>query len=409
MRILYLSLRECWPPNSGARLRDYHLARQLAGRAELTYFGMRAPNDEPSVPPPPSSGFADAQTITRERPYTPAKLARGLLGPHPVSVLNYWSSSMASAIDRTLRLERFDTVQLEGVHLVRYVPVIRAADPSTAIVADWHNIESELLQRYARNNSSLAKRLYAQRTAYLVERAESTLLTQCDRHTVVSDRERETLMHRAPAAVVETLPNGVDVRFFDQVAAPDGLEPKREILFVGSMDYHANIDAVQWMVREAWPLVRRRCPGLQLTIVGREPSLAVRALAAEDIQITGTVEDVRPYYQRALAVVVPLRVGSGTRLKILEAMAARVPVVSTPLGAEGLAVENAVNVLLAGTGDEFAGAISQLASTPDLRLRLVREGHRLVETLYDWTSLGSALYEIHGDASERRNALANHS
>jgi glycosyltransferase involved in cell wall biosynthesis len=218
---------------------------------------------------------------------------------------------------------------------------------------------------------------------------------------VASDRERIELQQRSPSAALDTLPNGVDV---DHYAGLGNLqnEIRRDVLFVGSMDYHANIDAALWMVREAWPQIRLLCPGLRLAIVGRKPAPSVRALAADDIVITGTVDDVRPFYARALAVAAPLRVGSGTRLKILEAMAAGVPVVSTRLGAEGLDIHDQRDILLADTGEAFATAISRLASTPELRQRLALAGRELVVQSYDWASLGERLYAIHQRARNTR-------
>jgi polysaccharide biosynthesis protein PslH len=400
LRILYFSPRECWPLTTGARLRDYHLARQLGRYAELTYFGMRAWDEAPAELPPASSGFKDVTIVQRDRAYTHGRLLRGLTGPDPVTVLNYWSPRAAAVLEKTLRAGNFDSIQVEGVHLARYLPVIREAAPDAAVIADWHNIESEIVSRYASTNESAARRLFARRTAQLLERAESTLLTACDQHTVASDRERDTLQRRSPAAVVGTVPNGVDVSYYAQTGGAVS-DACRDILFVGSMDYHANIDAVQWMVRDGWPKIRSVNPGLRLVIAGRKPAPSVLALACEDVLVTGTVEDVRPFYARALVVVVPLRVGSGTRLKILEAMAAGVPVVSTTLGAEGLRVEDGVNILVADTGDEIATAICRLATRPEWRDRLVRAARDLVTKAYDWAGLGTQLYGIHEDAADR--------
>lgn len=392
---MYFSPRECWPLNTGARLRDYHLASQLARRARVTYLGLRAHMEPPADPPPDSSGFEHVIVAPREPAYTPWKLLRGFTGPHPVSTLNYWSAAAETALTQTLDAG-FDTVQIEGVHLVQYLPAIRAHAPGAAIVADWHNIESELLWRYAAASPNPARRMFARRTAVLVERAEARLLEGCDCHTVASDRERVRLQERCPRARLETLPNGVDVEHYASLQPqPDA----RDIVFVGSMDYHANIQAAQWMVRNAWPQIRAASPGLRLVLAGRRPTAAVRALASADIEVTGTVNDVRPYYERAMAVVAPLQVGSGTRLKILEAMAAGVPVVSTRLGAEGLEVHGEADILFAETGEEFAAAIARLRSSPDLRNRLAIAGRALATERYDWRRLGDLLFQIHQKAA----------
>jgi len=168
------------------------------------------------------------------------------------------------------------------------------------------------------------------------------------------------------------------------------------------MDYHANIDAVIWFSRSIWPGIARSYPGLQFTIVGRNPTPAVRALASDRIHVTGTVDDVRPFYASAIAAVVPLRSGSGTRLKILEAMAAGVPVVSTRLGAEGIVAENDVHLLLADSGPEIAAAVRRVASSAETRTRLSQVARALVRSAYDWSVIGNWLYEIHADLVESR-------
>jgi glycosyltransferase involved in cell wall biosynthesis len=197
------------------------------------------------------------------------------------------------------------------------------------------------------------------------------------------------------------IPNGVNAHHYSAAKIAEARRysgennPKPTLLFVGSMDYHPNVDAVTWFSLAAWPEVARNHPDLQFTIVGRQPSPAVQALASERIRVTGTVDDVRPFYASALAAVVPLRSGSGTRLKILEAMAAGVPVVSTRLGAEGIEAEDEVHLLLADNGAEIAAAIGRLASSATLRSRLSKAGRELVTAKYDWPVIANQLSEIH--------------
>jgi glycosyltransferase involved in cell wall biosynthesis len=179
-------------------------------------------------------------------------------------------------------------------------------------------------------------------------------------------------------------------------------DSKRTILFVGSMDYHANIDAVIWFSRVAWPQIARRHSELQFTIVGRDPAPEVRALASDRICVTGTVDDVRPFYASAVAAIVPLRSGSGTRLKILEAMAAGVPVVSTRLGAEGIEAQDDVHLLLADVGPEFAAAVDRVVSSAETRVRLSQAARALVCRIYDWSIIGKQLHAIHADLAEPR-------
>jgi len=414
LRILYFSPRECWPSNTGARLRDFHLATQLARQGELVYLGLRNAQDPPRVDPPTESGFAGYHVVERNAAFSLPNLVRGFVGPVPVTLLNYQCKNARVELVRLLRNHKFDSVQVEGVHLLDYVDIVRRESPQTAVVADWHNIESEIMWRYSEGANAL-KRLYARRTARLIEDMETLFLRRCDAHTMASQREKASLNQRVPCAMIHLIGNGVDVGAhasaqIDAAWVKAGQpEPEgRNVLFVGSMDYHANIDAALQFGREVWPLIRNLLPGSKFLIVGRNPGEAVQAMARESgIHVTGTVDDVRAFYHKALAVVVPLRIGSGTRLKILEAMAAGVPVVSTALGAEGIDVTDGRDILIAESANDFVAAIVRLASSPDLA-QLLREGGRaLVTSLYDWPALGEKLFRVHCETVQRVRSRPN--
>lgn len=404
MRILYFSSRECWPLNTGARLRDYHLARELAHRASVTYLGLRNPNDPPTVEPPAECGFERSVLVEKNPAFTPLNLVRGVAGPVPVTVLNCWSERIQSELDRILNSDRFDSVQMEGMHLVQYLSVLRRSRYPLAVIADWHNVESEIMWRYSQTIQSIARKLYARRTAGLIENMELRLLHGSDVHIVPSSRERDKLLARVPDARIEVVGNGVDVEHFtdDRLAEAcrrEGLDPiaePRDVLFVGSMDYHANIDAVIEFAGKIWPEILTRHPEFRFVIVGRNPPAEVRDLAElRNVEVTGTVDDVRPWYRRACVVVVPLRTGSGTRLKILEAMAAGIPVVSTRLGAEGLDVTDACDIILADTAQDTIEAVDALLKSPDRRGEIAAAGRTLVRSHYDWGILGARLYSVH--------------
>jgi glycosyltransferase involved in cell wall biosynthesis len=162
------------------------------------------------------------------------------------------------------------------------------------------------------------------------------------------------------------------------------------------MDYHANIDGAVSFARSAWPRLREHQPDLIFTIVGKDPAPEVRELAQlPGIEVTGTVDDVRPFYREAIAAVVPLNVGGGSRLKILEAMAAGVPVISTTLGAEGLDVQHDENILIADTNEEIVAAITSVIENEAQRHRLSVAGRALVSRRYDWSSLGASLFSVY--------------
>ncbi len=406
MRVLYFSPRICWPLISGAHLRDYYFARQLARNAQLTYVGLVNTGGQAEATAlrerlEPQNG-TEVLAIRRDAGYRPVNLVRGLLGPTPLNVLNYTSATVMAELERILQERSFDAIQIESMHLISYARRIRQIAPRTRVICDWHNIESEILARYAENSSNLLRRWYARRTAVLSRGVEQQLLQLCHAHTVCSERERQMLHQRAPEARIEVVGNGVDVEFFAANPAPGGV--RTDLVFMGRMDYHANIDAALFFARKIWPLIHARRPELRLVIVGAQPPVHILALRDQGIVVTGTVDDVRPFYRTALAAVVPLRVGGGTRLKVLEAMAAGTPVVSTALGAEGLAVAPGQDILIADSAEAMADAVVALqAATPQWQ-QLVTNARRLVQTRYDWSVVGEILLRLYAEQVELSKA-----
>jgi glycosyltransferase involved in cell wall biosynthesis len=365
-------------------------------KAELTYLGFTS--GEPKRERLEPLEGSNVILVRREAGYAPANLLRGMLGPTPISVLNYTSAAMVKELERLLRARDFDAVQIEGVHLFAYLNQIRTLAPRARIVCDWHNIESELLLRYAGNSPGLARRMYARRTTSLLHRLELQLLSLCSAHTVCSERERQILLEYAPGTRIEVIGNGVDVEYFIQTEASD---TRRSLVFVGSMDYHANIDAAVYFANEVWPTVRARRPDLQFIIVGSRPTAEVLALGQQPgIRVTGTVEDIRPFYGSALAVVVPLRVGSGTRLKVLEAMAAGTPVISTTLGVEGLSVSDGAEFRLADSSSAMADAATSLQAGSAEWRKIAVNARQLVKSRYDWPIIGEKLRRLYAEQLE---------
>lgn len=441
MRVLSFATKACWPPNTGAKLRNFYLARELAQSARVTCLGFSddcGPGKTDGkvegngnhrlvgashLPDPLEQACEQVITVARDRGYTLSKIVRGAISKTPLPVLNYTTRAMAGELARLLDQYRFDVVQVESIHLMAYLPIIRAARNRPLVVCDWHNVESELMWRYSQRAPTLAHRFYARATARRLEELERRAMREFDAHITVSHRDRERLREYAPDARIFIIENGVDVDYYSgekleqayqawlahsnappfdappqqQLASHYDVSqsgPRDRIVFVGSMDYHANVDAVMQFAREVWPRLREQKPELVFTIVGREPSPEVRALAAmPGVEVTGTVDDVRPYYRRAVAAVVPLRVGGGSRLKILEAMAAGVPVVSTTLGAEGLDVRDGENIRLADTCDELCRAIIALFEDEQQRRSLTAAALALVSAHYDWSALGAALLD----------------
>jgi glycosyltransferase involved in cell wall biosynthesis len=274
-----------------------------------------------------------------------------------------------------------------------------------------HNVETEIWRRHAETATSwLRTRLYRQQWKRML-RFESRTLARFDRVLAVSDVDRDTFQRLYPGKLTApaiVIPTGVDTTFF---APQERASTSRRLVFTGSMDWLPNVDGVLYFCREILPLVRNAIPDVTFTIVGRAPTHTVRKLAEEPgVEVTGRVEDVRPYLADAVAYVVPLRIGGGTRLKIFEAMAAGRAVVSTNVGAEGLPTVHGRHLLLADTPEEFSQAVITLLRNAALREAIEREARALVTTHYDWRQaaahLEQALVDTRPQAAQVRPAFS---
>jgi sugar transferase (PEP-CTERM/EpsH1 system associated) len=386
LRLLQVAPRMPWPLDTGAKLRNYHLARALAGNVSVTLaaFGDDTSNERLA------EVYQRLVTVPRSEDYSVGNMLRGAIGRTPLPLLNYTTTEMAGALEQLLAEDRFDVIQVESIHLMNYLPLLRGARNRPLIVCDWHNVESDVMRQYAERERNVARRTYARRTAGLMSEAEERALKEFDAHIAVSEVDRERLQSVNSEATIFVIENGVDAKHY---ATPESAIRNR-IVFVGSMDYHANIEGATNFARAVWPMIQQKQPSLRFTIVGRNPPSEITELSSiAGIEVTGSVDDVRRYYREALAAVVPLNVGGGSRLKILEALAAGVPVVSTKLGAEGLDVSDRENILLAESSAELTNELLRLIETADLRARLIAGGRALVHARYDWSMVGARLLD----------------
>ena len=386
MKILFLSPRQCWPTRSGAKLREYHLLRALSHSAEVDYAYFMDPGSAPLT----RAELPDCREIIpvpKPGAYTTGQKLLGLTGKWPLPILNYTSAPMMDTVRGLLTANRYDFIHIDSFHMTRYTE-----ETKVRVVCNWHNIESEAMLRFSRTVGTGPKSWYARLTAGKMERLERSMLLHDFAHVVCSERERTQLWDIAPRARIAVVENGVDTAYFGALRRQ--AQGSRKLVFVGSMDYFPNVEAAVSFANNIWPMVRSRIPGVELAVVGANPTPEVQALASvPGIRVTGTVPDVRPYYGDALAAIVPLRTGGGTRLKILEAMAAGTPVVSTPLGAEGLAVTPDSDILIANPDDgpTWVNHLERLTAEPELSLSLAEAGLDLVKTRYDWAILGRKL------------------
>jgi glycosyltransferase involved in cell wall biosynthesis len=306
-----------------------------------------------------------------------------------------WRSHVVPALLRELRAllakERYDVVTFEFSHLAPYRRWLPEDGARPVFVLDEHNIEYEILERTAAAESGWSRRLYNAINSRKLRREERLAFRAFDGCTVTSTHDQEVLLRDAPSAATAVIPNAVDLDFFQPRA--EAPEPNT-LLFFGAHNYFPNADGLRYFLAECMPLLQQILPAAKLRVVGHTPA-SFQSLASESVQMVGFVDDVRLELARAAAVIAPLRVGGGTRLKILEAMAMGKAVISTRVGAEGLEVVPDRDLLIADEPAAFAGAIARVLSDQALARALGAAARRLVEGSYGWAAAVSRLEQFH--------------
>jgi glycosyltransferase involved in cell wall biosynthesis len=363
------------PDNNGGLQRSLAIARRLAGLGELVLFGYDEGNAD-------TQGLRNLGIDVRSVPWnvTPGSVLSGVVKTQSLSAARFWSAAAAETVRAAAAEKPLDLLQVEHQQMVP----LAAGIPAKTSVLDLHNVESALMDSYARARRGVRGGV-ARAEAAALRRMERRTMGQFDHVVVVSEQERA----RLPAGVRSVLvcPNG------KEPSAVLPASPDSTVAFVASMDWAPNVDAALWLGREIWPEVQARVPQAELLLVGREPTPAVRALADDSVQVTGTVDDVRPYLALSQVVVAPLLAGGGTRLKIIEALDAGRPVVATSVGCEGLEDLVGRGVVVADSAAGLTDAIVTLLADPVRASALGRDGHEAVAAGHTWDGALAPLLE----------------
>ncbi|MEO7964425.1 MAG: glycosyltransferase family 4 protein, partial [Gemmatimonadaceae bacterium] len=347
------------PVDTGGKIRSYNLARQLARRHELTflsyYDGAADANYEKEL----EREFPGAVAICTGAPMSGvlaqgAHYAQRLPLAAPYAVSKFTDRRVTQLVSQWTREERFDVQVCDFL-----AASLNFAGPLTSpVVLFQHNVESALWARQAHYESNPLKRAVFALEASKMARYERQAVQRFHHIIAVSDHDKALMSEMTDSARITVVPTGVDLSHYREENAPVrtfDVEPL--VLFLGSMDWEANVDGVSWFCDSIWPRVRAAIPAARFRIVGRNPNAKIKALASDDIEVTGTVPSVVEHLREAAVFVVPLRIGGGTRLKIFEAMATGRAVVSTRVGAEGLDVMHNEDVILEDDPAPFADAV----------------------------------------------------
>ena len=383
MRILWIKTELLHPVDKGGRIRTYQMLRALRREHHVTYLCL---DDGTAAPNAITLAIEYAHDVVTA-PFKPAskmsvgffvELLVNVFSPLPYAVARYRSVSLRREIVRLAPLS--DVVICDFLAPAINVP----NELTTPTLLFQHNVEAQIWERHASVPQNALRRAYMKQQWRRMRNFEASECRRFGHVVAVSEQDAQTMRSDYGAKSVSHVGTGVDTEYF----SPQGVRPfdNHEIVFVGSMDWMPNDDAMRWLLADILPRIRVIEPQAKLTIVGRNPSAALRQLASQvkNVEVTGTVDDVRPYLARAAVCVVPLRVGGGTRLKIYEAMAMGAPMVSTTIGAEGLPVRDSEHLLIADSPEAQAAAIGRLLRDRSVGAMLAENALRYVRAYCGW-------------------------
>ncbi len=395
MRILMLTASLPYPPASGGAIRTFGILKGLyeAGH-HLTLLSFH----EGAIPPLLSAYCARIITCPPPHRSIGQRLRQLLLSPMPDIAFRFYSPQYATLLRELILEEHFDLIQCEAIEIACYLPLAKQWGTSK-ICFDTFNAEAELQRAIflieRQNPRRWLHAIYALIQTRRIARYEKQLCRLADCVLAVSPEDASFLSQYRDDQKTYVVPSGIFVDDYADISTDISLK-QPSIVFTGKMDYRPNIDAMLWFTQSVWPHILRAFPQAHLYIVGQKPHASLAPLdGVNNIVLTGWVDDVRPYLQNASVYVAPLRMGSGTRLKLLEAMASGCAIVSTPLAASGLTAEICAGMQITNTVEGFVEAITHLLNHPIERQHLGQRARQLVGSTYDWSALIPRLLKVY--------------
>lgn len=403
LNILFVSATIPYPAIDGGRIRVLNLVQNLSKNNNITFLTYNSSDkDEQNIKYLRDIGIdvIDIKFNYNEILSNKSSILKQILKGKPFTIAKYYSDRMVNKINELLEKNLYDVIHFEMLHTGQYITELYNI-VYVELCLGLQNIDSLIWKRLADTESNPIKRsiLNWQYKRFLnLERILSPLFDSC---ICVSKEDEERLRKINPFARTEVVPNGVDTDYF---IPTDVKENEYQIVFVGSMDWQPNEDAVLYFCDKIFPLIKKKMPQIKFYIVGSNPTERVKKLANIDgVVVTGLVDDVREYISQSAVFVVPLRIGGGTRLKILQALAMKKAVLSTSIGCEGLGLINGEHLIIEDDPKKFAEFLVLLINNEDLRHKLGENGRKLVEDHYDWKALSTKLDTIYRRHLRRKN------
>lgn len=396
MKILILSASLPYPPASGGAIRAWGILRGLAQaghRVTLLSFGDQPAADSPlhaiceqiiTVPAPNRGKFKRIQQL--------------IFSTQPDIATRLYSPQFVATLSGLLRQHSYDLIQFEGIEIACYLPLVKQMQTRAKLCFDTFNAEAQLQRVIYEIDRQEPRRwlaaFYSLLQSQRIHRYESMLCRIADLVLAVSAEDAALLSQYQPQRPVRVISSGIDVADYQHATPAPANLPANSLVFTGKMDYRPNVDAMLWFTQAILPHI----PQAHLAIVGQQPHARIQQLAQQQITITGWVASVLPYLHAAAVYVAPLRMGSGTRLKLLEALASGCAIVATSIAAAGLTPQIRQAMLIADSESDFRAAIIRLLENADLRQQLARRGQLEVQRQYDWSVIIPQLLVVYQEA-----------
>jgi sugar transferase (PEP-CTERM/EpsH1 system associated) len=393
MNILFIAPRLPWPADTGGKIRTLNIIKQFLKFASLRLvcFSFEKGDDKWKEE---MEKLGAQVTLVSARENSLLRKAWNInFEALPHSVIKYHSPQMHKVLKDLIAGEPFDAVHIDHLHMAQFAGSINGLP----CYLDEHNVEYKILERCCDIETSGMKKGIYRKQALKMKLYETKIIMEFKGVFACSPDDKKILNGLNPRSVpLYLMPNGVDIDYFK---APDSQEDGEveALVFTGSLDWLPNDDAVSYFCGKILPLIWQKKDSVKLYVVGKSPSAMIKKLAGRDsrVIVTGRVDDVRPYVRPAKAFIVPLRIGGGTRLKILEAMSMSKAVVSTSIGAEGIEYTDGKNILIGDNPQDFADKVLGLMDDGLKSRQIGAEGRKLVCGKYDWDTIGRGLKEVY--------------
>ncbi|MFX0067185.1 MAG: glycosyltransferase family 4 protein [Candidatus Hermodarchaeota archaeon] len=382
-----------YPLNTGKRTRTYNLLVNLAKSNEIFFICHKDRDSnhegiERMTKQGITCSIVPKEVREKSGPIFYMALMFNLLSSKPYIVSSHSSRQIKACVRKALANKKFDLIHCEWTP---YTDNIISLDKPKVLSAP--SVEAQIWQRYFEHERNHAKKIYIGLQKEKIFNYEKRAVSLYNKIITVSEEDKKLFEDWYGAKNVTVVPNGVDTEYFRPIELE---EQKNSLVFTGSMDWRPNQDAVNYFLDQIFPLIQQEIPDISFTIAGRKPPqwLVRKVERIQNVQLTGTVEDIRSYIAKSSIYVVPLRVGGGSRLKIIEALAMKKPVVSTTIGAEGLNVKDEENIILADQPEIFCQRVSELLNNQNLAYKLGDNGRQLVVQQYDWRIIADILGQV---------------